>query len=217
MLTRPPSRADSRSSALGRFHERGPHPKASCCERRLAKRPPPPISKSKKAKRRRASPAASTGDQEFAARRSAPARPRIKSPITQPEMPERTHAHEPLGQRFRSARAEAYPIAPRRPHRNRWPRGRPRARVKRKANVNAAPFPSRFKEQCARPIPRARATSEGQLLRAAVGEAPATADLKVQKSKAAAGLAGGQHRRPGIRRAPFGARTPTDQEPDHPA
>ena len=45
---------------------------------------------------------------------AAPARPRIKSPITQPEMPERTHATAPLGQRFRSGRAEAYPIARRR-------------------------------------------------------------------------------------------------------
>ena len=47
----------------------------------------------------------------FAARRSAPARPRIKWLVTQPEMPESTHATMPLGQRFRSGRAEAYPIA----------------------------------------------------------------------------------------------------------
>ena len=69
-------------------------------------------SPSPKRKRRRASPSASTGDQgdqELAARRSAPARPRIKSPITQPEMPERTHATATLGQRFRSARAEQTP------------------------------------------------------------------------------------------------------------
>ena len=40
--------------------------------------------------------------------------PTIKSPITQPEMPERTHATDPLGQRFRSGRAAADPIAARR-------------------------------------------------------------------------------------------------------
>ena len=69
MLTRPPSRADSRSSALGRlgrFQVRGP---PSCCGGGWRRAPPPPISKSKKAKRRRASPSASSGDQEFAARR----------------------------------------------------------------------------------------------------------------------------------------------------
>jgi hypothetical protein len=64
-----------------------------------------------------ASPSARTGgrgDQEFAARRSAPARPAIKSPISQPEMPERTHATATLGRRFRSGREAAYPTAPRR-------------------------------------------------------------------------------------------------------
>ena len=60
-------------------------------------------------KRRRASTSASTRRPGLAARRSAPARQPIKSPITQPEMPERTHAAEPLGQRFRSARAEQSP------------------------------------------------------------------------------------------------------------
>ena len=43
-------------------------------------------------KQRPASPSASTGRPGLAARRSAPARPPIKSPIAQPEMPERTHA-----------------------------------------------------------------------------------------------------------------------------
>ena len=46
----------------------------------------------------------------LAARRSAPARPRIKSPITQPVKCQSAHTPQlPLGQRFRSARAEQSP------------------------------------------------------------------------------------------------------------
>ena len=78
-----------------------------------------------------ASPSARTGgrgDQEFAARRSAPARPAIKSPISQPEMP--PHATATLGQRFSIGSCCSYPTAPRRRRRieNRWPRRRPPAR-----------------------------------------------------------------------------------------
>ena len=70
-------------------------PAASCCERRSAKSSATTDLKVPNRKQRPASPSASIGDQgdqELAARRSAAARPRIKSPITQPEMPERTHA-----------------------------------------------------------------------------------------------------------------------------
>src|SRR5580700_11072333 len=85
-------------------------------------------------KRRRASLSASTGDQEFAARRSALARPRIKSPITQPEMPERTHATAIPRSAVSIGSRRRVPTAPRRrrPDRNRWPRGDPRARARKR-------------------------------------------------------------------------------------
>ena len=70
-------------------------PAASCCERRLAKSSATADLQVPNRKQRRASPSASIGDQgdqELAARRSATARRPIKSPITQPEMPARTHA-----------------------------------------------------------------------------------------------------------------------------
>ena len=120
-------------------------PPASCCERLLPKSSATADLECPKRKAAAASPSASTGDQgdqAFAARRSAPARPRIKSPITQPEMPERIHATDPLGQRFRSGRAAADPIAPRRRRRieTAGRGGRPRARAragKRTKRVNA--------------------------------------------------------------------------------
>ena len=96
------------------------HPKAAlqpavasgCCRRA----PPPPISSAKQ----ESGGGLAVGQHRRPGRpgiRRAPfgARtPTIKSPITQPEMPERTHATDPLGQRFRSGRAAADPIAARR-------------------------------------------------------------------------------------------------------
>ena len=97
------------------------HPKASlrpavasgCCRRA----PPPPISSAKQESGGGLAVGQNRRPGRPGIRRappSAPARPRIRSTITQPEMPERTPATATLGQRFRSGRAEAYPIAPRR-------------------------------------------------------------------------------------------------------
>ena len=82
-------------------------PAASCCRRAPHRRSPSP--KQKTAAGLAVGQHRDQGDQELAARRSATARQPIKSPITQPEMPEHTHATVPLGQRFRSARAEQSP------------------------------------------------------------------------------------------------------------
>ena len=72
---------------------------------------------------------------------------------------------------------------------------------------------------------RARAISEGNIRRPPSGQAAASGDWRrappppISKSKTENG--GGPRCRPApatsIRRAPFGGRTPTDQEPDHPA
>ncbi len=61
---------------------------------------PPDRSRPRAREETRRSLSASTGDQVLAARRSATARQPIKSPITQPEMPERAKVERgPLGQR----------------------------------------------------------------------------------------------------------------------
>ena len=117
--------------------------------------------------------------------------PTDQSPIIQPEMPERTHAAA-------------------------TPRAREETRSK---GVTRLPFSSRFKE-------RSRsADSKSNSVRAHPKAAlrPAVASAVAEKlrhrrspspkQKTAAGLPVGQHRRPGIGRAPVGARTPTDQSP----
>ena len=117
--------------------------------------------------------------------------PTDQSPIIQPEMPERTHAAA-------------------------TPRAREETRSK---GVTRLPFSSKFKE-------RSRsANSKSNSVRAHPKAAlrPAVASAVAEKlrhrrspspkQKTAAGLPVGQHRRPGIGRAPVGARTPTDQSP----
>ena len=68
----------------------------------------------------------------LAARRSAPARPRIKSPITQPEMPERTHATATPRPAVSIGSRRTVPIAPRRrPGSKPLAQGPPYARAKK--------------------------------------------------------------------------------------
>ena len=186
------------------------HPKAalrpavaSGCWRRA---PPPPISKSQTENsggpRCRPAPATRIGRAPFGART-----PTDQEPITQPEMPERTHATATLGQRFRSGRAAADPIAPRRRRRSKPLAEAPpsRARGNDQHMVNAAPFPSRFQGavalgQCQNPTEceHIRRLPCGQLLRAAVGEELRHRRSPSPKQKTAAGLAVGQHRRPAL-------------------
>ena len=95
-----------------------------------------------------------------------------------------------------------------------------RARSNAKRMVNGAPFQMQIQEAVGRPIPtsRARAISEGRIRRppAASGcERRSPPPPPISKSKTENG--GGPRCRPApatrIGRAPFGARTPTDQEP----
>ena len=178
-------------------------------------------------KRRRASTSASTRRPGLAARRSAPARPRIKSPIAQPEMPERTHATATPRPAVSIGSRRTVPIAARRRRRIETAgRGAALARTrKRGAKVETRPpFRADSKSGRARPIPKSnrvrahpKAAPAGQLLRAAVAEELRHRRSQSPKQKTAAGLGVGQHPATRIGRAPFGARTPTDQEPDRPA
>ena len=168
--------------------------------------PPPPISKSQTENsggpRCRPASATSIGRAPFGART-----PTDQEPITQPEMPERTHATAPLGQRIRSGRAAADPIAPRRRRRSNPLAEAPPSRARGNDHdiVNAAPFPSRFQGavalgQCQNPTEceHIRRLPCGQLLRAAVGEGLRHRRSPSPKQKTAAGLAVGQHRRPAL-------------------
>ena len=168
--------------------------------------PPPPISKSQteNSGEPRCRPASATrnGRAPFGART-----PTDQEPITQPEMPERTHATAPLGQRIRSGRAAADPIAPRRRRRSNPLAEAPPSRARGNDHdiVNAAPFPSRFQGavalgQCQNPTEceHIRRLPCGQLLRAAVGEGLRHRRSPSPKQKTAAGLAVGQHRRPAL-------------------
>ena len=211
------------------------HPKAAlrpavasgCCRRA----PPPPISSAKQ----ESGGGLAVGQHRRPGRpgiRRAPfgARtPTIKSPITQPEMPERTHATDPLGQRFRSGRAAADPIAARR-RRRIESAGRGAALAcarKRPSEAERGPLSDENSRSGRdRPMPksnRVRAHPKAALQPAVASGCCRRAPpppISSAKQESGGGLAVGQHRRPGrpgIRRAPFGARTPTDQEPDHPA
>ena len=143
----------------------------------------------------------------LAARRSAPAHPRIRA--RSPSLKCRsTHTPQPpLGQRFRSARAEqSHSSAPAPPDRKRWPRGAALARTrKREANMERGSLSEQIQGAVAlgrfqnpTECEHSRRLPCGQLLRAAVAEELRHRRSPSPKQKTAAGLAVGQHRRPGL-------------------
>ena len=151
-LTRPLFRADFKErsrSANSKIQQSAStsegRPAASCCERLLAKSSATADLQVPNRKQRRASLSASIGDhgdQELAARRSAPARPPIKRRSPSRKCQSAHPPQPPLGQRIRSARAEpSHSSAPAPPDRNRWPRRRPRAHEEtRSKSVTRPPF-----------------------------------------------------------------------------
>ena len=230
--------ADANIQSAGAAYPRAALRPAATSSSGWRRAPPPPISKSKKAKAAaglRASLSASTGDQHWPRAVRRPHRPPIKSPITQREMPERTHATATPRPAVSIASRRTVPIAraPAPPDRNRWPMGGPaRARARNAERmVNGHTF-SRANSRSGRSAvkhsergPYPRAISEGRppascRERQRLAESSATADLKVQKSKSGGGPPGlivGQHRRPALAARRSAPAPPTDQEPDHPA
>ena len=160
-------------------------------------------------KQRRASTSASIGDQgdqELAARRSAPARQPIKSPITQPEMPERTHATATPRPAVSIGSRRTVPIAARRRRRietagrGRRPRAHEETRRKGKRGSLSEQIQGAVAlGRCQNPTAceHIRRLPCGQLLRAAVAEELRHRRSPSPKQKTAAGLDVGQHRRPG--------------------
>ena len=168
--------------------------------------PPPPISKSQTENSGgpRCRPASAT---RLAARRSAPAHPPIKSRSPSRKCQSAHTPQPPSASGFRSGRAAADPIAPRRRRRSNPLAEAPPSRARGNDHdiVNAAPFPSRFQGavalgQCQNPTEceHIRRLPCGQLLRAAVGEGLRHRRSPSPKQKTAAGLAVGQHRRPAL-------------------
>ena len=117
LLTRPPFRADSKErsrSADAKIQQsastsEGGCPAASCCQQLLPKGSATADLQVRNRKQRRASLSASTGDQDLP-RRSAPHTHRSRA--DHPAGNARAHIATVLGQRIRSGRAAADPIAP---------------------------------------------------------------------------------------------------------
>ena len=207
-------RADSRSGRarpIPKSNRVRAHPKAAlrpavasgCCRRA----PPPPISKSQTENgggpRRRPAPATRIGRAPFGART-----PTDQSPITQPEMPERTHATATPRPAVSIGSRRTVPIAARRRRRIETAgRGAALARTRKRGakGGNAATFSEQIQGAVA--LGRFQNPTEcehirrlpcGQLLRAAVAEELRHRRSPSPKQKTAAGLAVGQHRRPGL-------------------
>ena len=198
--TRPPfpSRYKERSRSANSKIQQGAStsegcPAASCCERLLPKSSATAGSQSPKQKTAAGLGVGQHQRPGLAARRSAPARPRIKSPIAQPEMPERTHATATPRPAVSIGSRRTVPIAARRRRRIETAgRGAALARTrKRGAKVERGHlFRADTKSGRARPIPksnRVRAHPKAALRPAVASgccrRAPPPPDLKVPNRK----------------------------------